>query len=264
MRLLPRRKTTTTKEEEDQEREKAKRASSARATDEEERAWMDIMSKQNNSALQYAKKAPPKPKVVLLEDKIIFVVGGPGSGKGTQCARIAEEFNLSHLSVGDLLRAEASKPTERAKLLNEYMKDGKIVPMEITLEVVRAAIQEHKGKAGFLIDGFPRKLDQAKEFEEKVAKCTFVLYFECSEAEMTKRLLVRGQTSGRIDDNEETIKKRLETFRETSMPVVDHFAQSKKVEAINSERDVEEVYGDTRKSFLKYGLVPVNAAAQAS
>jgi len=78
---------------------------------------------------------------------------------------------------------------------------------EITLEVLRSAIEERKDKAGFLVDGFPRKLDQAKEFEEKVAKCQFVLYFECSEEEMAKRLTKRGETSGRIDDNEETIKK---------------------------------------------------------
>jgi len=234
-----------------------KRVSSAqtRATDQEERAWLEVMSKQNSEALQYAKKVEEKKSPSrLLDVNIIFVVGGPGSGKGTNCTRLSEEFNLCHLSVGDLLRNEASKGSERGKLLDEYMKEGKIVPMEITLDVVRAAILENQTKAGFLIDGFPRKLDQALEFEEKVAKCKFVLYFECSEEEMVKRLTERGKTSGRIDDNEETIKKRLHTFKETSFPVIEYYQKQNRVKAVSSEREVHLVYEDAHKALMEGGF----------
>jgi len=226
-----------------------------RASDQEERAWLEAMNKQNSQALQYAKKAETKkPAPQLLDVNIIFVVGGPGSGKGTNCTRLSEEFNLSHLSVGDLLRVEASKGSERGNLLDEYMKEGKIVPMEITLEVVRSAILENQGKSGFLIDGFPRKLDQAIEFEEKVAVCKFLLYFECSEEEMTKRLIERGKTSGRIDDNEETIKKRLQTFRDTSYPVIEHYQKFGKVKAVSSERDVHVVFTDAHQILINAGF----------
>jgi len=252
------------KQEEEDVDDESKRVSSvqARATEQEERAWLDAMSRQNSQAIQYGKKQlePEKPVVKspstaqLLDVHVIFVVGGPGSGKGTNCTRLSEEFNLSHLSVGDLLRNEALKGSERGKLLDEYMKEGKIVPMEITLEVVRSAILEHQGKAGFLIDGFPRKLDQAIEFEEKVAKCKFVLYFECSEGEMIKRLMERGKTSGRIDDNEETIKKRLQTFRDTSFPVIEYYQKTGKVRTVSSEREVHIVYQDAHQILLESGF----------
>jgi len=226
-----------------------------RASDQEERAWLEAMNKQNSEALRYAKKVETKKiEPRLLDVNIIFVVGGPGSGKGTNCTRLSEEFNLCHLSVGDLLRLEALKGSERGKLLDEYMKEGKIVPMEITLEVVRSAIIENEGKSGFLIDGFPRKLDQAIEFEEKVAKCKFVLYFECSEEEMVKRLVERGKTSGRIDDNEETIKKRLQTFRDTSFPVIEFYQKTGKVMAVSSEREVHLVYTETHEVLVKAGF----------
>lgn len=157
---------------------------------------------------------------------VLFVLGGPGAGKGTQCANLVRDYHFTHLSAGDLLRAEQVREgSEFGELIKSYIKDGKIVPMEVTVQLLENAMQEvvrksPEGKGKFLIDGFPRQMDQALKFEETVCPGRFVLFFDCPEAEMQKRLLKRGETSGRADDNVESIKKRFKTFEETSMPVV--------------------------------------------
>jgi UMP-CMP kinase len=156
---------------------------------------------------------------------VLFVLGGPGAGKGTQCANLVRDYHFTHLSAGDLLRAEQDRPgSEFGDLIKDYIKDGKIVPMEVTVQLLENAIQDvvkdsEGGKGKFLIDGFPRKMDQALKFEETVCPSRFVLFFDCPEEEMQKRLLNRGKTSGRTDDNAESIKKRFKVFEETSMPV---------------------------------------------
>lgn len=155
---------------------------------------------------------------------VLFVLGGPGAGKGTQCANLVRDYKFTHLSAGDLLRAEQDRPdSEFGQLIKDYIKDGKIVPMEVTVQLLENAmtdvVKKQDGTGKFLIDGFPRKMDQALKFEETVVPSKFVLFFDCPEAEMQKRLLNRGKTSGRSDDNEESIKKRFKTFVETSMPV---------------------------------------------
>lgn len=99
---------------------------------------------------------------------VIFVLGGPGSGKGTQCAKLVEEFGFEHLSAGDLLRAEQARPGSKyGKLIADYIKAGEIVPQEITLALLEQAMRESNGNR-FLIDGFPRKMDQALSFETQV------------------------------------------------------------------------------------------------
>jgi UMP-CMP kinase len=105
--------------------------------------------------------------------------------------------------------------------------------------------------------GFPRKLDQAHAFERTVAPSKFTLFFDCSEAVMEKRLLHRGETSGRADDNMESIKKRFRTFVETSMPVVDEFEKQGKVVRVSAERAPEEVYADVVKMFGERGVKPL-------
>ncbi|KAI9188620.1 adenylate kinase-domain-containing protein, partial [Polychytrium aggregatum] len=156
---------------------------------------------------------------------IVFVLGGPGSGKGTQCVRLAQEFKYAHLSAGDLLRQEVSSNSPMAKEIDSIMKEGKIVPMEITIRLLRQAMDAAKDCPGFLIDGFPRQLDQAKVFEEQIAACKLVLFFDCPEPVLEKRLLKRGETSGRADDNIDTIKKRFKTFVDTSYPVIEYFTR---------------------------------------
>ncbi|KAI8821851.1 adenylate kinase-domain-containing protein [Fimicolochytrium jonesii] len=183
-------------------------------------------------------------------DNIVFVLGGPGCGKGTQCVRIAKDYNYCHLSAGDLLRDEVATGSELGQELNQMMKEGKIVPMHVTIRLLKEAMERAPPTfSGFLIDGFPRQLDQAVAFEEQIRPCKFVLYFECSEAVMEKRLLKRGETSGRADDNMETIKKRFKTFLDTSLPVIRAFAEKGKCVQISSEPAPEEVYKVVRKSF---------------
>eukprot|EP00069_Balaena_mysticetus_P002500 bmy_04070T0 len=117
----------------------------------------------------------------LKKTKIIFVVGGPGSGKGTQCEKIVQKYGYTHLSTGDLLRAEVSSGSARGKMLSEIMEKGQLVPL--------------------------------------IGHPTLLLYVDAGPETMTKRLLKRGETSGRVDDNEETIKKRLETYYKATEPV---------------------------------------------
>ncbi|KAK4998721.1 bifunctional uridylate/adenylate kinase [Elasticomyces elasticus] len=189
---------------------------------------------------------------------VIFVLGGPGSGKGTQCANLVRDYGFKHLSAGDLLREEQDRPgSEFGDMIKEYIKDGKIVPMEVTVQLlenaIKATIEEDKNRK-FLIDGFPRKMDQALKFEEAVCPSVFTLFFDCPEEVMQERLLNRGKTSGRSDDNEESIKKRFKTFVETSMPVVEYFEKQGKVVRVKATASPEEVYKDVRKQFGEKGI----------
>lgn len=179
----------------------------------------------------------------LADAKVIFVVGGPGSGKGTQCARIVEKYGFCHLSSGDLLRAEVASGSERGKRLNEIMEKGELVPLDVVLELIREAIMQKLSETKcFLVDGYPREMEQGTRFENEVAPCCNVLYFEVSDDTMTARLLDRGKTSGRVDDNEETIKKRLQTFHNQTRPVIDHYTKSNKVVKVPAEGTVDEVF----------------------
>jgi UMP-CMP kinase len=186
---------------------------------------------------------------------VIFVLGGPGAGKGTQCANLVRDYKFTHLSAGDLLRAEQDrKGSEFGNLIKSYIKDGKIVPMEVTVQLLENAmtevVDEDKDKKGkFLIDGFPRKMDQALKFEESVCPSKFVLFYDCPEEEMQKRLLKRGETSGRSDDNAESIKKRFKTFVETSMPVVEYFEKEGRVVKVVATKTPDEVYNETREKL---------------
>jgi UMP-CMP kinase len=191
---------------------------------------------------------------------VVFVLGGPGAGKGTQCANLVKDYGFKHLSAGDLLREEQDrKGSEFGEMIKEYIRDGKIVPMEVTIQLLEnamtAAIKETKNRK-FLIDGFPRKLDQAYKFEEAVVPSKFTLFFDCPEDVMQKRLIKRGETSGRADDNEESIKKRFKTFVETSMPVVEYFEKQGKVVKVMATSSPEDVYADVKKRFTERGLNP--------
>jgi UMP-CMP kinase len=139
-------------------------------------------------------------------------------------------------------------------MIKDYIKDGKIVPMEVTVQLLENAITEvvekdKSGKGKFLIDGFPRKMDQALKFEETVCPSKFVLFFDCPEEEMQKRLLNRGKTSGRSDDNAESIKKRFKVFVETSMPVVDYFDSQGRVVKVVATKSPDEVYKETKEKL---------------
>lgn len=184
---------------------------------------------------------------------VLFVLGGPGAGKGTQCGLIVEEFeDFEHLSAGDLLRIERKDPTSKNGLLiDEYIKEGKIVPVEITVQLLLNAMQKSSCK-NFLVDGFPRNQNNLEGWEKVVGNKANVLgclQFECPEAVMESRLLERGKTSGRSDDNIESIRKRFKTYVDSTKPIVEHFAKENKCYRIEADRPVHLVFADVRKTL---------------
>jgi len=191
---------------------------------------------------------------------VIFVLGGPGAGKGTQCANLVRDYGFKHLSAGDLLREEQDRPgSEFGEMIKTYIREGQIVPMEVTIQLLENAMTStisENGNRKFLIDGFPRKMDQAVKFEETVGKSRFTLFFDCPEEVMQKRLLKRGETSGRSDDNLESIKKRFKTFVDTSMPVVNNFEKEGRVVKVMATTGPDEVYEQVRKAFGERGIEP--------
>ena len=170
--------------------------------------------------------------------KIVFIIGGPGSGKGTQCERIVEKYGYVHLSSGDLLRAEVESGSEHGKELEAIMKKGELVPLETVLEMIKNKINENTDAAGFLIDGYPREVEQGLQFEKTIGSPVAVLYLDVANETMVARLLHRGLTSGRADDNEETIKKRLDTFSKATEPVIKHYRNNGKLFEV--ERSIAE------------------------
>lgn len=180
---------------------------------------------------------------------VIFVLGGPGSGKGTQCANIVEHFGYTHLSAGDLLRAEIKSGSENGTMIQNMIKEGKIVPAEVTIKLLQKAIQG-SGNDKFLIDGFPRNEENRAAFESITGIVPeLVLFFDCSEEEMEKRLLSRNQ--GREDDNIETIRKRFKVYMESSLPVIHYYNNLGKVRKIDAGKPVDAVFADVKAIFQK-------------
>lgn len=180
---------------------------------------------------------------------VVFVLGGPGAGKGTQCDLIVQKYGYQHISAGDCLRAERASGSADADLINTFIKEGKIVPVEITVKLLLKAMKD-SGKSKFLIDGFPRNLDNLEGWIKVVgvsARVELVLYFDCPQAVMQTRLLTRGETSGRTDDNLESIIKRFGTFYAESLPIIHKFESQGKVRHISADRPKEEVWADVQR-----------------
>ena len=205
---------------------------------------------------------PPVPGSLPADAQIVFVLGGPGSGKGTQCDKIKADYECVHLSAGDLLRAEVKSGSEVGQKCEALMKEGKLVPVAVTLNLLKRDMIASGGKF-FLIDGFPRALDQAEQFESSIMPCKTVLFFDCPEEEMEKRLLKRGETSGRSDDNADTIRKRFRTFLDQSLPVKDHYLAQGKCHVISAVAAPDDVYGKV-KVVLEGLHAPKKAAAAVS
>lgn len=188
---------------------------------------------------------------------VVFVLGGPGAGKGTQCARLVAHHGFTHLSAGDLLRAEQDRPgSQFGDLIRDHIKNGLIVSMEVTVQLLENAMGEALARSGsakgrFLIDGFPRKMDQAIRFEEAVCPARTVLFFDCPEDKLEQRLLERGKTSGRADDNADSIRKRFRTFVQTSMPVVDYYDSKGCLIRVDATPAPDLVFADTQKQLAQ-------------
>lgn len=200
--------------------------------------------------------------IMQQQPKVVFVLGAPGSGKGTQCAKIVEHFDFVHLSAGDLLREERAKPgSEYGELIETYIREGKIVPVEITCSLLEKAMAS-SGKGKFLIDGFPRNQDNLDGWNRTMAdkvKLLFVLVFECPEQICIDRCLNRGAAgSGRSDDNADSLKKRFKTFTNETQPIIDHFDKLNLTRKVDATKMAEEVFEDVKKNFA---LVDAEAAS---
>lgn len=184
--------------------------------------------------------------------RVMFVLGGPGSGKGTQCDKIVAEYGFTHLSSGDLLRDEVASGSARGKELTAIMERGDLVSLDIVLQLIKEAMLKHAATSkGYLIDGYPRELAQGIRFENEITGVECVLYFEVSDDTMKTRLMKRGETSGRVDDNEETIKKRLQTFHDLTKPTIDHYGEQGKVCQVHAEGTIDDIFAETKKYFDK-------------
>ncbi|XP_067678842.1 UMP-CMP kinase-like [Haliotis asinina] len=185
---------------------------------------------------------------------VVFVLGGPGAGKGTQCVRIEKEFGFLHLSAGDLLREERQK--KDSKIGNEiemHIRNGTIVPVEITCSLLHRAMKESSNQ-NFLIDGFPRNKDNLDGWNREMSALTEikrVLFFNCSDSVCIQRCLNRGKTSGRSDDNEESLKKRINTYRESTLPVIEHYCNLELVSEIQADKTQEDVWAEVKGIFEK-------------
>ncbi|KAI3519549.1 hypothetical protein L1887_08757 [Cichorium endivia] len=178
---------------------------------------------------------------------INFVLGGPGVGKGTQCARIAETYGFKHLSVGDLLRKEISSNTEYGEMILETITKGKIVSSEVTVKLLKSAIESAETDR-FLIDGFPRSEENRVAYEKIIGiEPEVVLFFDCDEVEMINRVLHRNQ--GRIDDNIDTTKERLKVFEAYTLPVIKYYSEKGKLYKINAIGTEDEIFERVRPIF---------------
>ncbi|KAM4807032.1 UMP-CMP kinase isoform X1 [Urocitellus parryii] len=218
----------------------------------------------------------------LMKPLVVFVLGGPGAGKGTQCARIVEKYGYTHLSAGELLRDERKNPdSQYGELIEKYIKDGKIVPVEITISLLKrisltmnilnsfsdismdSVMQEmdqtmaaNAEKNKFLIDGFPRNQDNLQGWNKTMdgkADVSFVLFFDCDNEICIERCLERGKSSGRSDDNRESLEKRIQTYLQSTKPIIDLYEEMGKVKKIDASKSVDEVFDEVVKIFDKEG-----------
>jgi len=178
----------------------------------------------------------------------IIICGAPGCGKGTQSDLIVEKYGLKHLSTGDLLRTEIAEKSTLGIEAESYISKGNLVPDTMILDILSKAIDEQtKSSNGIILDGFPRNVAQAEALETLMTKLkkeiTILIDLNVDDEELIKRLLIRGETSGRCDDNLETIKKRLEVYVSKTAPVSDFYKNKNKYAAINGMGTVDEIFG---------------------
>jgi adenylate kinase len=176
----------------------------------------------------------------------IVLFGKPGAGKGTQAEFLKEKYNLTHLSTGDIFRFNIKNETELGKLAKTYMDKGDLVPDEVTIKMLQSEVDKNPQSAGFLFDGFPRTLAQAaaldKFLESKNQAITATVALEADDEILVKRLLERGKTSGRPDDqDEEKIRNRYQEYNEKTAPLMDYYKSQNKFRAVDGIGSINEI-----------------------
>lgn len=177
----------------------------------------------------------------------VVIFGPPGSGKGTQSEKIIEKYGLYHISTGDLLRKEISGNTELGVVAAGYINRGELVPDDIIIGMLDNKLEQLGQVPGVIFDGFPRTVDQASALKDMLSSrqtaVSAMLNLEVEKEELVARLLNRGKTSGRSDDNLETIEKRIEVYNEKTFPVINFYQADGTYAAINGLGTVDEIFG---------------------
>ncbi len=192
----------------------------------------------------------------------IILFGPPGSGKGTQSEKLISKYGLKHLSTGDLLRSEISAQTALGLEAKKFMNKGELVPDEVVIGMISSALENNPQAKGFLFDGFPRTEAQSKALDEllkqKQTEIGVVLALEVSEEELIKRLLNRGLTSGRPDDNNaEVVKARIVEYHKKTSAVADYYSRFNKVVYIRGEGTVDEIFESLCAEIDKRNMINV-------
>jgi len=176
----------------------------------------------------------------------LILFGPPGAGKGTQAIRIAEKNKWIHVSTGDILRAEVSQGTPLGLKVKAVMEAGHLVSDELLIEIMESVFLKHADAKGFVLDGFPRTLNQAKELDKMLDKLghpvSLVLALEVNEDELVKRLLKRAIEQGRKDDTEEVIKNRLVQYHSHTKPLIDYYKEKKLFKEVFGEGTIEDIF----------------------
>lgn len=178
----------------------------------------------------------------------IVIFGAPGSGKGTQSEKIVGKYQLNHISTGDVLRAEIKNGTELGKTAKSYIDQGQLIPDELMVNILASVFDSFEDSKGVIFDGFPRTIPQAEALkrmlQERNQGVSVMLDLEVPEDELMDRLIKRGQISGRADDNEETIKKRLAVYHEQTAPLKDFYKKEGIYRHINGLGELERIFAD--------------------
>jgi adenylate kinase len=183
-----------------------------------------------------------------------LIFGPPGSGKGTQAAHVEREFKLSHLSTGDILRAEVARGTETGKEAERIMRAGDLVPDDLIIRIVQGILRDPDVSSDVLLDGFPRTLEQAKALDQMLAqeghRVDFVIAFKVPEDVLIERLLHRAEVEGRADDTREAITERMHEYRHLTEKVLDHYRKAGvKLHEIDGLGAVPEVFGRIQEAL---------------
>lgn len=178
----------------------------------------------------------------------IVIFGAPGSGKGTQSERIVEKYGINHISTGDVLRAEIKNGTELGKTAKGYIDQGQLIPDELMIDILGNVFDSFKDSKGVIFDGFPRTIAQAEALKKMLAErgqdVSVMVDLDVPEEELMVRLIKRGKDSGRADDNEETIKKRLHVYHSQTAPLIDWYKNEKKYQHINGLGTMEGIFAE--------------------
>jgi adenylate kinase len=179
----------------------------------------------------------------------LVLFGPPGAGKGTQSEKIIEKFNLTHISTGDLFRKHLNEGTELGKLARKYMDEGNLVPDEVVIKMVGLKIREGKKSNGFIFDGFPRTVNQAEALDKLLEgsgnKISGMILLDVDEEELTSRILLRGKTSGRTDDQDlDKVNNRIKVYKEETIPVATYYKNQGKLKTINGVGSIEDIFNN--------------------